>query len=83
MFKNYLITAIRNLYRHKLYSAINIGGLAFGLAACWLILLFVRSELGYDSWIPGSDQIYRLHTTAYIPGRDPMRSTRSSTRSAS
>jgi putative ABC transport system permease protein len=78
VFRNFLITTFRNLYRHKLYSTINIGGLALGLAACWLILLFVRGETGYDSWIPNAGQIYRLHTTAYIPGRDPLRSTRSS-----
>ena len=78
MFRNFLITTFRNLYRHKLYSTINIGGLALGLAACWLILLFVRGETGYDSWIPDAGQIYRLHTTANIPGRDPLRSTRSS-----
>ncbi len=78
MFKYNLLTAFKNLFRHRQYSYINIGGLAFGLAACWLILLFVRSELGYDRWIPQSEQIYRLHTTAHIPGRDALRSTRSS-----
>lgn len=60
MFKNYLVTAVRNILRNKLYSAINIGGLAIGLAACILIFLFVQSELSYDRWIPESDRIVRL-----------------------
>lgn len=77
MFKYYLTTITRNLLRHKLYSTINIGGLALGLAACWLILLFVRSEMGYDSWIPQAERIHRLHTSYFIPGRAPLLSTRS------
>lgn len=60
MFKNYLITAVRNILRNKLYSTINIGGLAIGLAACILIFLFVQSELSYDSWLPDSERIVRL-----------------------
>lgn len=50
MLKNHLITALRNLARHKVYSPINIAGLAIGLASCVLILLFVRNELSYDDW---------------------------------
>ena len=78
MFSNFVITALRNLLRHRMYAVINIGGLALGLAACLLIMLFVRSELGYDSWIPNAGQIHRLHTTANIPGRDPLRTVASS-----
>lgn len=86
MFKNYLTIAIRNLTRHKLYSAINIGGLSIGLAACILIFLFVQNELSYDKWIPDSDRIVRMegkyrgeagepdNPTALSPGalRNPM-----------
>lgn len=60
MLRNYLITAYRNIVRHKLYSLINIGGLAIGLAVCILIFLFVKDELTYDDWGPETDQIYRL-----------------------
>jgi len=42
MFKNYLTTAIRNLMRHKVYSAINVSGLAIGMAFCVLVLLLVQ-----------------------------------------
>ena len=82
MFKNYLITAARQLVRHKLYSFINIGGLAVGLAACILILLFVRDEVSYDSWLPDSDGIYRMHSTFTMPGRPAFRTVRSSGRIA-
>ena len=78
MYKNYLTTAFRNLYKNKLYSLINVGGLAIGLAACIFILLFVRFEASYDTWLPDSERIYRLHNTFNIPGRSPFRTVRSS-----
>lgn len=78
MFKNYITTALRDLLRSKLYSTITIGGLAIGMAATILILLFVYKETSYDSFLPNADRIYRLHTTYNIPGRDPLRSVRSS-----
>lgn len=70
MFKNYLVTALRNLFRHKLYSVINIGGLAVGLAACILIFLFVRDELNYDSFLPDTGDTYMLRLTVHTPGYD-------------
>ena len=69
MFRNYLIIALRNIVRHKLYSFINIAGLAVGLTCVILIMLFVRDELSYDKWIPGSDKLYRVEVTFYPPGR--------------
>lgn len=60
MFKHYLTAATRNLVRHKLYSLINIGGLAIGLAACLVITIFVRYEMSYESWLPNADDIYRI-----------------------
>lgn len=72
MLRNYLVTAIRNLVAQPLYSAINIGGLALGLAACLLILLFVRDELSYDDWLPGADRIAKLGITYRVPGREPL-----------
>ena len=74
MFKNYLAVALRNLINHKLYSAINIIGLAVGLAACVLIAVFVRDELSYDKHWAKADSLYRLHTTFNLPGREPMKS---------
>ncbi|MCP5381550.1 MAG: ABC transporter permease [Kordiimonadaceae bacterium] len=72
LLNNYLISAWRNIFKHKLFSAINIFGLAIGLAACILIALFVRDELSYDKFWSKADQIYRTHITFSVPGRDPM-----------
>ncbi|MGB3586677.1 MAG: ABC transporter permease [Tunicatimonas sp.] len=60
MIKNYLKIALRNLARHKQMTLINILGLAVGMAACILILLFVQYELSYDRYHEKADRIYRL-----------------------
>ena len=60
MFRNYLTIAVRNLLRQKVYSAINVLGLATGLACCILLLLYVRQELSYDSFHEKADRIYRI-----------------------
>ncbi|MFA9453330.1 MAG: ABC transporter permease, partial [Candidatus Aminicenantaceae bacterium] len=70
MFKNYLKSALRNLFKHKGYSFINIVGLAIGMASCLLILLYVRHELSYDAYHENVDQIYRIGMSARWGGRD-------------
>ena len=60
MLKNYLKVAFRNIWRHKVYSFINIFGLAMGIALAILILLFVRDELSYDAFHVKADRIYRI-----------------------
>ncbi|MBX3253388.1 MAG: ABC transporter permease [Chitinophagaceae bacterium] len=60
MLQSYFKTAWRNLLRHKTFSIINIGGLAIGLAACWLIMLYVTNELSYDRNHTNADRIYRI-----------------------
>ena len=72
MFKSYLITAWRNIARHKLYAVINIGGLAVGLAACILIFMFVRDEFSFDAFFADSDRLYKIETTIHLSGRDPF-----------
>ena len=72
MFQNYISVAFRNLINHKLYSVINIVGLAVGLAACVMITLFVRDEFSYDTAWKDADRIYRLNTTFNVPGREPF-----------
>jgi putative ABC transport system permease protein len=72
MFRNYLTIALRNIVRHKLYSFINIAGLAVGLTSVIFVILFVRDELSYDKWIPGTQNLYRLELTARVPDRAPM-----------
>jgi putative ABC transport system permease protein len=62
MLKNYFKTAWRNLIRHKVFSFINISGLALSLMAVWLIALFVSDELSYDKYHKNANSIYRLAT---------------------
>jgi putative ABC transport system permease protein len=59
MFKNYLTLALRNFRKNRLYSFLNVFGLAVGIAACLLISLFVAHELSYDRWNPLADRIVR------------------------
>ncbi len=60
MFKNYLTVAWRNILRSKAYSALNILGLAVGLAVFILIMLFVRTELSFDRYHANGRNIYRV-----------------------
>ena len=60
MLKNNFNTAWRNLKRNKVYSFINIGGIAIGLAAFWLITMYVGDELSYDRSFTNSNNIYRI-----------------------
>jgi putative ABC transport system permease protein len=76
MFRHYLITAARNFAHHKLYSFINVVGLAVGLACAILIALFLRDELSYDRWIPGSSHLYRVEMTVHAPGRSQEQTAR-------
>ena len=74
MFRNYLKVALRSLWKSKGYTAINIIGLAGGLAVCLLIVLYVRDELSYDRFNVKADRIFRIdadinfnNTQLYIP----------------
>ena len=60
MIKNYFKVAIRNLWRHKAYSFINMTGLAVGLTACFMIYLYVHFEMSYDAFHSKADRIYRV-----------------------
>jgi putative ABC transport system permease protein len=63
MIKNYLKVAFRNILRHKVYSLINIFGLAIGMALCLLILVYVQDELSFDGFHEKADRIYRIAQT--------------------
>lgn len=69
MVKNYLKIAWRNLIKNKSYSAINIGGLAIGIAACLLILQYVTFELSYEGFQTKKDRIYRVQQDRYDNGK--------------
>jgi putative ABC transport system permease protein len=60
MFHNYLKIALRNLWRQKTFSFINISGLAIGLACCILILLYTKDELSYDRFHANTPHLVRL-----------------------
>lgn len=60
MLKNYIKIAIRNIFRHKAYSFLNISGLAIGMACSIFILLWVKHELSYDRFHTHADDLYRL-----------------------
>jgi len=68
VFRNYLITSWRNLLRSKGFSFLNIAGLAVGLAAFFLIVLYVRTELSYDAYHAYADRIYRVQNAALNAG---------------
>lgn len=74
MFGNYLLTATRVLSRNRLDSFIKISGLAIGLAAAIMIVLFVRDELSFDKFWQDADSLHRLNTTWIFPGRTPQHS---------
>jgi putative ABC transport system permease protein len=70
MIKNYFKVAFRNLWKNKGYSAINIFGLAIGLATCLLITLYVTDELSYDKHNKNADRIYRINSDLRFGGSD-------------
>lgn len=67
MLKNYFKIALRNLWRNRGYSALNIGGLAIGMSAGFLILLYVAFEISFDRFHENTDSIYRLVTDIKTP----------------
>jgi putative ABC transport system permease protein len=77
MLYNFLITAWRNIAKHRVFSLINIVGLATGLMSCIFIMLFVRQEIGFDRWVPDFDRVVRLHTAYVTPGNPPFLTVRS------
>ncbi|HEX8621807.1 MAG TPA: ABC transporter permease [Allosphingosinicella sp.] len=62
MWRNYLTVGFRALAKNKTYAFINVFGLALGLAACLMILLYVRYELNYDKWLPNAENVYQWQT---------------------
>lgn len=67
MWRNYLTTGARALLKNRTYAVITVFGLALGLAACMLILLFVRDQLSYDRFVPDADRVYQLQESFSDP----------------
>lgn len=69
MIRNYLTVAWRNLLRNKTFAAINITGLAVGLATCLMIMLYVMHELSYDRYHAKADRMYRMTIIGQVEGK--------------
>jgi putative ABC transport system permease protein len=70
MIKNYLLTGLRNIYKNKTVSFINIFGLSVGISSCILIFLYVSNELSYDRQHTKADRIYRVTSILNLSGQD-------------
>src|SRR5450432_3464462 len=68
MFKNYLKTTFRNLWKNKTYSFTNIIGLAIGTLCCLYILLYVEDQYSYDKHHRDAKDIYRITTSLSLTG---------------
>jgi putative ABC transport system permease protein len=68
MLTNYLKVGIRNMLRHKIYSSINAAGLAMGIAASLVILLYIADELSYDRFLNDSEKIFRIGSSGSFEG---------------
>jgi len=69
MLRNYLFIALRNLWKHKSFSAINLIGLALGIACTLLILLWVQDEKSVDAFHSNSDRLYYVYERNYMGGK--------------
>ena len=67
MWRNYWTVAVRALAKSKTYSVINIAGLAIGMAACIMILLYINYERSYDKWLPDVQNTYQVQTWSPHP----------------
>jgi putative ABC transport system permease protein len=68
MWRNYLAVGLRALAKDRTYAIINIAGLAIGLAACLMLLLYVRYERSYDAWLPNVENVYQVQMDIRDPG---------------
>src|SRR5258705_807268 len=70
MLKNYLLIALRNFWRKKIFSIINIAGLAIGISAALVIYLIVQFEFSYEGFQKDNERIYRVVTNMHFPDQD-------------
>ena len=72
MFRNYIIIAFRNCIKHKLFTFINVFGLAVGITTCIMINFWVQQELSYDRFNKNADRIFRIERDISFEGRDEI-----------
>lgn len=70
MIRNYFKVAIRNILKHKFFSAINVLGLSIGMACCLFIFIYVTDELSYDKFHQDADNIYRVGLLGRMGGQE-------------
>src|ERR1700761_1235467 len=68
MLKNYFLVALRNFWRHRVFSLINILGLAIGISASLVIFLIISYDLSFDKFEPARDRVYRVSSTFTFSG---------------
>ncbi|HMG91684.1 MAG TPA: ABC transporter permease [Chryseolinea sp.] len=68
MFRNYIKIGIRNLIKNRVYTIINISGLAIGLSCFILVALYIKNETGFDKFYFNADNIYRINTHVDVNG---------------
>src|SRR5436190_10883300 len=68
MIKNYLLLAIKNFRKQKMFSLINILGLTVGITCCLMIFLFIMNEFSYDKFHKNGNNIYRIMRTSVTNG---------------
>src|SRR6187551_1084230 len=70
MIRNYLLIAVRSIFRNKLFSTVNILGLAFGICSALLIFLWVNDELGVNRFHAKIERLYQvMENQQYTDGR--------------
>lgn len=72
MFMSHLKIAFRNLRKNKIFSIVNIGGLAIGITCSLLLFIFVRDELSFDRWHKNANDIYRAYVEININGKESI-----------
>lgn len=71
MIKNYFKTALRNLWKNKVTSFINLFGLSIGMTAAVFIFLWVRNEMSFDNYHPRREHIYRITNSIQVGQDEP------------
>lgn len=82
MLKHYWITAFRNLFRHKLFTSINIVGLSISIAIFLALTSYVAYQFSYDTFYKNGDQVYRINYFEYQQGQPVLQSARTHSRTA-
>ena len=68
MFKNYILTGFRDLWKSRFFSAINVFGLGISISACLLVIMLIRDAYDFDRFHPDTKRIYRVLTYAQRKG---------------